>query len=94
MKIFVTEKDIKLGMKTSRNMVSQDKCPVARAIKGAKLKGILVGVNWASSIYGQIVLSKKVSNAIEAMCQGRKMKPFNFTLTKKQINVLMGQNAI
>lgn len=88
MKIIVSKKDIKLGLKT---IVSNTKCPVARAIRRAGLKGVSVGVNWARSVYGgDISLPKEVVTAISHMCDTRTMEPFSFSFTKQQVNNLRG----
>lgn len=87
MKIEVTAKDIKLG-----SMISNDKCPVARAIKRAGLKKVLVGVDWASmtpySIDHEVRLPEKVADNIRAMIRGEVLKPFHFSLTKAQVKTL------
>lgn len=87
MKITVSEKDIKLGLKT---ICSNLRCPVARAIRRAGLKGVTVGVGWAKTKYGEIILPDTAIKAILGMCDTSTMQPFSFTLNKKQVNILTG----
>jgi hypothetical protein len=89
MKIEVTERDIKLGMKT---MVSNTKCPVARALHRAGFKNVLVGVSSVSRKDRPdrvaIRLPEHVSHLIHIMCGNNPPNPFSFNLTKRQVATL------
>lgn len=87
MKIEVTAKDIKLGIKTPNSNI---KCPVARALRRAGFKQLLVGTYTVHAKQKSITLSEKTTGAIQYMCATNTMTPFNFTLTKKQVAILNG----
>lgn len=89
MRIYVSANDIKLGLKT---LTSSTKCPVARAIRKAGLKGVYVGVGYARMENGgEIKLPSKATGAIQNMCNQHSMEPFSFTLNKKHIEILKGK---
>lgn len=90
MRIYVSAKDIKLGLKTP---CSNTLCPVARAIRRAGLKGVRVGVELFSSHRqrADVFTPTRVIAAIRGMCAGDGMKPFSFTITNRQIARLSGE---
>lgn len=92
MKITVLQNHIRLGEITP---ASNTLCPVARAFRSAGLN-VEVGVESAwreyeaetGAFYGKITLPKKVAEFISRMVFQKPLKPFTFTLTKKQVAIL------
>jgi len=93
LKIKVTAADIRLGKK---HMTSNTLCPIGRALRRSVSKDIEVGVDW---VMGRTRISidlprkaaRSIDHLIEDSVTGTNLvKPFEFSLTNKQVKVLKG----